>query len=260
MTLIPLGRLSTAIKRTATKACKPDLRRAGEGIGQDREIDGPHGVERQKKTRDKFDARLVIHSALMEHPHMPIAREQSQVWGVYDLLRTARLNVKYYSARLAFFQRWSFFLELALAITAPSSAVAGLWFWKTSTGQLVWTSLGVAAAFAAVIKPLLQLEKKVGAYTETLAGYRALEHDLFKIKELVVQRQAYDQGLQSDFQKALDRKGTLVSRDPEVATKKKLKQRLTEEVKKELPAAAFFVPEESIISVSMPLASGKDRL
>jgi hypothetical protein len=36
-----------------------NLRRAGEGIGQDREIDGLHGVERQKKTRDKFDARLV---------------------------------------------------------------------------------------------------------------------------------------------------------------------------------------------------------
>jgi len=175
---------------------------------------------------------------------MTVAREKSRVWGVYDLLRTARLNVKYYSARLAYFQRWNLFLEVVLAITAPSSAVAGLWFWKTSTGQLAWTTLGVVAAFAAVLKPLLQLDKKVGSYTETLAGYRALEHDLFKIKELVAQRQAYDQDLQSDFQKALDRKGALVSRDPEVATKEKLKQRLVAEVSKELPAADFFVPQE----------------
>jgi len=93
---------------------------------------------------------------------MTVTREQNRVWGVDDLLRTARLNVKYYSARLAFFQRCNFLLELVLAITAPSSAVAGLWFWKTSTGEFAWTTLGVVAALAAVLKPLLQLDKKVG--------------------------------------------------------------------------------------------------
>lgn len=171
-------------------------------------------------------------------------REEHRVWGVYDLLRTARLNVKYYSARLTFFRHYNFALELVLAITTPSSAVAGLWFWKTSTGEIGWTALGVTAAIAAVVKPLLQLERKVGAYTEVLAGYRALEHDLFKIKVLIAQRQAYDQDLQSEFQKALERKGALVSKDPEVSTKEELKRRLVAEVIQELPASAFFIPPQ----------------
>lgn len=175
---------------------------------------------------------------------MTLAREQHPVWGVYDLLRTARLNVKYYSARLAYFKRWNFVLELVLAVMAPSSVIAGLWFWKTSNGQVVWTSLSVIAAVAALLKPLLQLEKKVGAYTETLAGYRALDHDLFKIKELVAQKRAFNRELQSDYQKAIDRKGTIISKDPEVSTKTKLKQKLEKEVTRELPAREFFVPEQ----------------
>lgn len=170
-------------------------------------------------------------------------REEHRVWGVYDLLRTARLNVKYYSARLAFFQRCNFIMELVLAVTAPSSAVAGLWFWNTATGKIAWTTLGVAAGIAAIVKPLLQLEKKSGAYTEVLTGYRALEHDLFKIKELVAQKQVYDADLQVEFQKALDRKGALIAKDPDVTTNQALKQRLVAEVMQELPAAAFYVPQ-----------------
>lgn len=170
-------------------------------------------------------------------------RLKHPVWGVYDLYRTARLNVKYYSARLNQFEKYNFTLELILLISAPSSAIAGLWFWNTSGGEIVWKFLGVLAAIVAVLKPLLGLNRRIKAYEEVLAGYRALDHDLYEIKEMVAQKQKFDKELQTDFRKALKRKGVLVNKNPETVQKKNLKTRLVREVNNELPPEQFYVPD-----------------
>src|SRR5215467_5935983 len=98
-----------------------------------------------------------------------MAREDHPVWTVYDRLRSARLNVKYYGRRLQFCERCTFSLEFLLAATAPSSAVAGLWFWATELGHMVWQYAGIAAALAAVAKPPLNLTRKIKAYESVLA-------------------------------------------------------------------------------------------
>jgi len=48
------------------------------------------------------------------------------VWSLYDEIRTARLNVKYYGRRLEFLERRNFAFELILLASAPTSAIAGL--------------------------------------------------------------------------------------------------------------------------------------
>ncbi len=78
------------------------------------------------------------------------------VWDVYDLYRTARLNVCYYSTKLNRFQSYNFLIEITLAITASSSAVAALWFWEHPVGEIVWKILGVISALLAVSKPILK--------------------------------------------------------------------------------------------------------
>src|SRR5207245_5278482 len=83
------------------------------------------------------------------------------VWEVYDLRRTCRLNVKYYQRLGEKLATQNFRIELILAITAPSSAVAGLVFWQTQTGKIIWGMLGFVAAFLAVAKPLLHLTDKI---------------------------------------------------------------------------------------------------
>jgi len=89
-------------------------------------------------------------------------REDHPVWEVYDLYRTARLNVKYYSELLHRTEIKNFLLDLILLCSAPTSAVAGLWFWETEIGHEVWKYFGVIAAFAAVLKPLfVKLHPKV---------------------------------------------------------------------------------------------------
>ena len=59
------------------------------------------------------------------------------VWNVYDLYRTARLSVCYYSAKLNRFLWYNYLIEYILAITASSSAIAALWFWEHPVGEIV---------------------------------------------------------------------------------------------------------------------------
>lgn len=98
-------------------------------------------------------------------------RIEHPVWGVYDLYRTARLNVKYYAARMHRLEQINFWMELFIAVTAPSSAITGLWFWDTQIGGILWKSLGMVAAVAAILKPLVLLSKKMKEYNEVLSGY-----------------------------------------------------------------------------------------
>jgi len=170
--------------------------------------------------------------------------ENHPVWTVYDKLRSARLSVKYYCRRLEFFERWNFTLELILLAAAPSSAVAALWFWDTAQGKLVWKYLGVVAALAALIKPLLALTKRIKEYESIISGYRVLEFDLMEIKTLIEQKQKYDAVLQSDFKRALLRERALVGKAPETREVVAIKRKCEEEVNQEMPASSFFVPQE----------------
>ena len=166
------------------------------------------------------------------------------VWTVYDKLRTARLNVKYYSRRLESLESQNFWIELILMATAPSSAVAGFWFWESEYGKIIWSCMGFIAAALAILKPILSLTKRIKEFESVLSGYRTLEFDLREIKTNIEQKKKYDLPLQAEFKKALQREKTLVVKTPETREKKKVKQLCDEEVRQELPKTSFYVPTE----------------
>jgi len=167
------------------------------------------------------------------------------VWTVYDRLRTARLNVKYYSRRLQTVERWNFAIEVVLAITAPSSAVAGLWFWNSDVGKQIWQDLGIVAALVCVLKPLLNFGKRIKDYESVLSGYRVLEYDLMEIKSNIEQEQKYDSRQQSEFKKLLQREKALAGKAPETRENRKVKRICQQEVLRELPPKHFYIPEET---------------
>lgn len=173
-----------------------------------------------------------------------MSRDEHPVWEVYDLYRTSRLNVKYFSELLHRTERKNFVLELILLCSAPTSTVAGLWFWETDIGHEVWKYFGVIAAFSAVIKPLLSLPKKMKEYGYLLSGYRTLEHDLQEIKSSIAHKKNYDKVAYADYNNAMKRKGVLVGKDPDAKENMKIKQKCEKEVLSELPSDAFYVPEE----------------
>lgn len=170
-----------------------------------------------------------------------MATENHAVWTVYDKLRTACLNVKYYGKRLHALERQNFTMELLLAITS-SSTIAGLWLWQSDDGKKLWLALGTVTAFLAVVKPLLNLTKKIKDFESVLAGYRLLEYDLRELKAAIEQKSAYDNDLKDSFKKIGDRERVLVEKTPETSEKAALKAECEAEVLQEYPTDRFFVP------------------
>lgn len=174
-----------------------------------------------------------------------VAQESSHpVWSVYDRLRTARLNVKYYSRRLQHLQRWNVFVELVLIASAPTSAIAALWFWRTEQGVVAWRYLGAIAAIAAVLKPFFALPSKIKKFEGLVTGYRLLEYDLQELRTTIEQEQEYAAPSQAELTKAIKKERELVSLEPTDRPWRRLLRECQQEVLSELPVEAFFVPKE----------------
>ncbi|WP_157653609.1 hypothetical protein [Burkholderia ubonensis] len=170
-------------------------------------------------------------------------REEHPVWAVYDKLRTARLNVKYYSARLDRFEQLNRILEITLLVTAPTSAVAGLWLFQTVPGTYVWHGLAGLSAVIATVRPVFQMTNKIKAYEATISAYRTLEYDLETIRQKIEHRGVYDDKLQSEFLKALERQKQADAGSPERVPNDRIRHLCTQEVLSEMPVNSFFVPE-----------------
>jgi len=89
---------------------------------------------------------------------------------IHDERRTARMNCIYYEKRLKQLQRWNLAVEILIAL-ATSSGVAGLAFWKSDPGRLIWGAVAALAAIASAVKPLLGLSKRVETTTQLRQGY-----------------------------------------------------------------------------------------
>jgi hypothetical protein len=168
---------------------------------------------------------------------------RNPVWSVYDKLRTARLNVKYYGQCLQYLEWINYFFEFSLLVTAPSSAVAGLWLWTTPGGTQVWKVFGGIAAVIALVRPILNLTKRIKDLESILSGYRTLHFDLMEIKTQIEQKGTYDASAESELKKAIQREKILVGRDPESREIAWIKRRCQAEVLAELPTDCFFVPK-----------------
>jgi len=170
--------------------------------------------------------------------------DDNPVWAVYDKLRTAFLNVRYYERRLQQTERLNFTLDIILAISAPSSAVAKLWVWDSNIGNIAWTILLIIAAFVSVAKPLLNLSKRIKNYETLVFGYRMLHFDLYEIKTSVETSKKYDKSLQLEFKKSLQREKTLIGNCQETHEDVAVKKQAENETLDRYPVESFFVPKE----------------
>ena len=141
---------------------------------------------------------------------------------------------------------FNYWIEIPLAILA-SSTIAGLTFWETVAGGVIWKILGVAVALLAIVKLFLGIPEKIELRGKMLADYCGLEHDLEKIKKLVSQQLKYDVKLRRLYLKALDKKGKIREKYTGVNHLKNseaIKKRCREEVERRLPPSEFYFPED----------------
>jgi hypothetical protein len=165
------------------------------------------------------------------------------VWTLYDRLRTARLNVKYYGRLLLRLQRWNMGIEISLAV-ATSTSIGGLWIWEAGVGAIVWKLIAVPTAVMAVCKPLLALTKRIKEIESLVTGYRLLDFELMEIGTKVEQKKEFDSALRNQLNKVIQQEKTLISRAPEPRPSKKILKQCREEVEQELPVDSFYVPEK----------------
>jgi hypothetical protein len=136
-------------------------------------------------------------------------------------------------------------MELLLAISAPSSAVAGLWFWQAAPGELLWKTLGILTAVLAVSKPLLRWTDKINDLNQILTGYRALDHDLQFLAASIHQDNRYGKVHKRRFRECMEMKKELIEKSIGLRERKNLKRRCQDEVLSELPVEYYHVPKEN---------------
>jgi hypothetical protein len=170
-------------------------------------------------------------------------QENHPVWDVYDQLRTARLNETYYGCRLQTFERLNFWSEIVVAVTSSSSAIAGFAFWNSDAGSSLWKFMLALAAVISVVKPLLNLTKKIRLYEELLAGYRLLVHDLKDLRIDISQSREYTKAHQARFKKIIEKQRLLADKSPERTENKSVKMGCQIAVQVEMPTSSFYVPE-----------------
>ncbi len=167
------------------------------------------------------------------------------VWEVYNLLRTARLNSKYYSEKLHRVERLNTTMQIVIAASLPSSAIAGFQIWTVGLGNVIWNVVLVASSMLAFVQPFLKLSEKIKKYDSILNGYLMLDYDLQELRGKISNSRKYNSSHKRLFEQALKRKKNVGIKEQGIKVDTKLRNKCTLEVNNELPAENFYVPEKA---------------
>ncbi len=166
------------------------------------------------------------------------------VWNIYDLIKTARLNVLYYEHKLQSAEKTMVTMQIILAAAVPSSAIAGFEIWDFWLGKYAWEIFVSSSSLIAFIQPFLGLPKKTKKYGELVDGYKILYYDLNNIKQSIEEDKSYSTEHKSLFKAAKERRKKLEVRETGISLNKRLRKYYQEVVKKELPGENFYLPPE----------------
>lgn len=163
-----------------------------------------------------------------------------QAWQVYDTLRTALLNKKYYACRLAQQRQLTFWLEWTLAATT-SGTVATWAIWHAQWGTTTWAVIAAVATITSFTKPLLNLSKEIERLTKLHTGFTLAYVELQDlVHDINVQRHLSPEALRQyhGLRKRLN--DLAIEDDPK--PKRRLRRRCTKEVLDELAMDRFWNP------------------
>lgn len=90
---------------------------------------------------------------------------------IYDVYRSEALNKEYYGNRLAFYRLLNNTIEILIAVGMAGSGLSALTIWNNPVGKIIWGVLTLLSSFLAIIKPILQLNKKVEHYSSLFRGH-----------------------------------------------------------------------------------------
>lgn len=171
-------------------------------------------------------------------------KKHHPVWEVYDLHRTCRLNVKYWSAKLICLRRKNFSLEYMLMATAPGSAIAGLVFWNTTYGKTAWSILIAVTAALAIAKPLLKLSDKLQNLQNVVTQYKSVEFQLEALSNDIRRADDYSSALVNNYKNLTTQVHYIYKDEPIESVHQDLRKSCYKQVNEELPLTSFYVPSK----------------
>jgi hypothetical protein len=170
--------------------------------------------------------------------------DENPVWAVYDLLKTARLSFRYYSRKLSREERINRWLDILLAVTIPGSGVA-LWrLWSTAYGAWVWAIMAGAAALVLVVRPYLGIADRLLLYSVSAGAFRIIDGQLDNLRTDIFQERQYTEEMKSRFQQIARVMTAMRQGEPQEPQDNDLARSIQDEIDRELPASAFYVPRE----------------
>lgn len=155
-----------------------------------------------------------------------------------DLYRLARLNLKYYGRRLHVMQRWNMGIEVAIALST-SGTVAALF--GGGAGRAAVATLAATAAVLGVLKPVLNLQKRIERLSKLWAGHAGVHASLARVVRDINVYQDVDADTARALTDARERAAQL-GLDDDPYPSRALLDRLQSEVDEELPPDSFWCP------------------
>jgi len=90
---------------------------------------------------------------------------------IYDLLRTSRLNEKYYGYKLQKLQLYNKVFEIGIAVGATGSGISGWSLWGTPQAHIAWVLIAGTSGLAAIAKPILAWNHTIERYSKLFSGH-----------------------------------------------------------------------------------------
>jgi hypothetical protein len=162
---------------------------------------------------------------------------------LYEVFREARMNVKYYGEKLAYYQWWNSRIEIAMAI-GSSTTLMSLPFFASTLGKVLAVLLGLASAVLGILQPILNLPKKIEVASKLWAGYLSVFTSAQSLVRNVKLRKRID-AIDEDTLRDLHDKLDSLCKDDDPCPDSKDIDRLQAEVEKQYPPEEFWWPAES---------------
>lgn len=167
----------------------------------------------------------------------------TNTWEVYNLWRTSKLNVLYYSTMQKRYTVTLKIFDIFLAAATPGSAIATFALWKSKTGGELWQAIIIVAAIVALIKPALNLTAIITKTDTILSGYKLMSYDLEELIKKIRRNGKYGNDETAIFDEINLRKRTLITQDPEIKSSFRLRNKFTIMINEELSQYDFYLPE-----------------
>jgi hypothetical protein len=166
----------------------------------------------------------------------------SELAEIYNTYRNAALNKDYYGKVLERYQTRNTILEILIAIGATSSGISGLALWQVEPhGKIIWASITAVSGVLAVIKPFLQMNKKIERYSRLFSGHLENYLALGVLVAKIRRKRALTEELVEEYELA-ERRFIELSRDDEPNPNVRIHRECEEAIRVRIPDEILWLP------------------